>query len=136
MDTKHTDKNSESNTMNPPTIDTASVKVMRSHDYCHFEVCLSSSDARTPEEVDALRKEAARLADKAVNQYRTAKAARARLDSINEKWRLKEAQAKPQGARTPTEKAIIKYHADAAFAARFDYDYQDDFSPSIEDDDL
>jgi hypothetical protein len=122
--------------MNPPTIQSASVKVMRSHDYCHFEVCLSSSDADTPQKVDELRKEAARLADKAVAQYRIAKAAATRLDNIKEPWRLEQAQRTPEGERTPTEKAIIKYHADAAFAARFNYDYQDDYDTSLDDDDL
>lgn len=54
-------------------IEIATVKVMRSYDYCHFEVCLSSSSASTPDAVDGLRKQAARLADKAVDQYRIAK---------------------------------------------------------------
>ena len=59
----------------------ASVKVMRSHDYCHFEVCLSSSSANTLELVDELRKQAARLADKAVKQYQQSKRAAMRLES-------------------------------------------------------
>lgn len=59
--------------METPKIEMASVKVMRSHDYCHFEVSLTSSEANKPEEVDALRKVAARLTDKAVRQYQIAK---------------------------------------------------------------
>jgi hypothetical protein len=51
-------------------IEFGSVKVMRSHDYCHFEVVLTSSEANTPQLVDELRKTAARLADKAVEQYK------------------------------------------------------------------
>lgn len=115
--------------MNTSSINSASVKVMRSHDYCHFEVCLSSSDVDTPEKVDALRKEAARLADKAVEQYQTAKAAEYTADNISQKWRLNQAMATPENERTPAEKAVIKYHSDAGFRARFDYDYQDDYEP-------
>ena len=54
------------------TITVASVKVMRSHDYCHFEVNLAASVDCPPDspewfqQVDGLRKNAARLADKAV----------------------------------------------------------------------
>lgn len=120
--------------MNTLTITSASVKVMRSHDYCHFEVCLSSNDADTPEKVDALRKEAARLADKAVDQYKTAKKAYEVHAQFNEKWRLREALSAAEGERTPQEKAVIKYHQDAAFAARFDYRYEDDFDPDYDDD--
>lgn len=109
---------------------------MRSHDYCHFEVCLSSSEATTPELVDALRKEAARLADKAVSQYRVAKASDQRREKIKEGWRLEQALKTPEDERSLTEKAIIKYHQDAAFAARFDYDYQDDYDTDFDDDDL
>jgi hypothetical protein len=112
--------------MNTP-IETASVKVMRSHDYCHFEVVLGSSQANTPEAVDELRKAAARLADKAVEQYKIAKLAHERTETIKQSWLLKSAEDKPEDERTPKDKAIIKYHSDAAFRARFDYDYEDDW---------
>lgn len=64
--------------MNDLTIDVAGVKVMRSYDYCHFEITLSGSLGGTPElerfkAIDEMRKEAARLADKAVEQYKVAK---------------------------------------------------------------
>lgn len=109
------------------TIQVASVKVMRSHDYCHFEVSLASADAATPELVDELRKTAARLADKAVAQYKTAKAAHARLDRISQKSELDYAQSTPVGERSPELKAVIKFHEDKDFAKRFDYDYEDDW---------
>lgn len=108
-------------------IESASVKVMRSHDYCHFEVCLSSSSVRSPEDVDALRKAAARLADKAVEQYKIAKVAQGKLTSMKQKWVLQAAEQTPEDSRSPEEKAIIKYHADVAFAAQFEYDYEDDW---------
>jgi hypothetical protein len=47
----------------------ASVKVMRSYDYCHFEVCLSLDKEMTLGEINNMRKDAARLADEAVRQY-------------------------------------------------------------------
>ena len=128
--------------MNPEPLFKASVRVLRSYDYCHFEVQLSSV-GRVPDvgmiepgmtlaEVDLLRKEAARLADKAVEQYKIAKAAHERRDNIEQKWRLTDAQNTPEENRTPEQKAIIKYHADANFRAKFDYDYQDDYEPEVE----
>lgn len=110
-----------------PPIATASVKVMRSHDYCHFETVLTSNEIHTPEDVDALRKVAAHLVDKAVHQYKVAKAAAARVSNIRDPWQLTQAEKVPEGERSPAQKAVIKYHQDAAFAARFDYDYQDGF---------
>lgn len=51
----------------------AGVKVMRSYDYCHFEVSLSSDEDMTIEQVDEMRKKAALLVDEAVRQYKIAK---------------------------------------------------------------
>lgn len=112
----------------------STVKVMRSHDYCHFEVSLGYGGCATLEEIDALRKEAARLADKAVEQYKTAKHAESLRSNISDKWRLKISLETPENERTPEEKAIIKYHQDAAFRARWDYDYQDDWHEPYGDD--
>lgn len=111
----------------PIQIDTASVRVMRSYDYSHFEICLTSSEANTPEQVNELRKEANRLADKAVDQFIQAKKACTLREEMRRKWLLDAALARPENERTPKAKAIIKYHSDADFAAQFDYDYQDDW---------
>lgn len=127
-----------------PEIQTGSVKVMRSHDYCHFEVCLSSSSANTPETIDELRKTAARLADKAVEQYKAAKLNAERRD--NDEWKksalrrdAEEAAKKPEGERTPREKATLKAFHDARFnESRPRYNYedewqeQDDYEPDYE----
>jgi hypothetical protein len=115
-----------------PQIDMASVKVMRSHDYCHFEVSLSSNSANTPELVDQLRKEAARLADKAVHQYRIAKLAHSRRASerrerIWEGERVKSLEEKPELERTPDEQARIKAYRDAVWEESRAYDYEDDW---------
>lgn len=122
-----------------PLTTSASVKVMRSHDYCHFEIVLSVSSGSpgltlTAAEIDEARKEAARLADKAVAQYIAAKEAQSLRSNISQKWMLEQATRTPEGERTPQEKAVIKYHHDKAFRARFDYDYEDDYEqPSYDD---
>jgi hypothetical protein len=116
-----------------PAIETASVKVMRSHDYCHFEVSLSSSSANTPELVDELRKTAARLADKAVSQYRIAKNNASRL--LSEKYErdavidnVKRYREIPELERTVKMQAAIKAFDDATWEAGHRYDYEDEWS--------
>jgi hypothetical protein len=100
----------------------ASVKVMRSYDYCHFEVALSMSNA-TAEQVDALRKTAARLADKAVQQYQIAKAQHSkRLYAQNELAAI-EAEAEkivlvPEKERTPEQLALLKTLSDLHYRSR------------------
>ena len=114
-------------------IDSASVRVMRSYDYSHFEICLTSTEANTPEQVNELRKEANRLADKAVAQFQIARSAECKKSAMEQKYRLDIAMSRPENERTDEDKAIIKYHSDKAFAARFDYDYQDDWQQPDED---
>jgi len=50
----------------------ASVKIMRSYDYCHFEICLGTDEDIPLVDVDKIRKDAQRLVDKAVDQYKIA----------------------------------------------------------------
>lgn len=129
-------------------ITTASVKVMRSHDYCHFEVSLSTASTPLPGcetsmpisllDVDNLRKEAARLADKAVEQYKLAKACAGRaLTSTDETLTRLRMLAEtilqtPEDQRTVEEKAILKAVQDRSYAIRR-YDYQDDWNNEDED---
>lgn len=124
-----------------PEIQIGSVKVMRSHDYCHFEVCLSSSLATTPDTVDELRKAAARLVDKAVDQYKAAKknAEQAERDESkleNLRWRHRDILAKPEAERSSEEKAVVKAIDDRAFRNRPRYDYEEDWiEPDYDDQD-
>lgn len=118
--------------INETPIETVSVKVMRSHDYCHFEVCLSSSSANTPELVDELRKKAARLADKAVAQYRIAKINAARL--LYEKQeraavieRVRRIREITEGDRTVNQQAELKAFDDDVWEASLGYDYEDNW---------
>jgi hypothetical protein len=56
-------------------IKSASVKVMLSYDYSHFEssISLESDNELTVKEIDDARKTCQRLCDKAVEQYKVAK---------------------------------------------------------------
>lgn len=131
--------------MNPEnvSIDTASVKVMRSYDYCHFEVTLSATVSDdSPEHatgtVDELRKVAARLADKAVEQYKVAKRHASMQQTSVERMTLenqiKVLLQKPESELSPEEKALLKEKEDRLFRlARF-YDYEDDWDDPWNDD--
>jgi hypothetical protein len=119
------------------TIDAASVKVMRSFDYCHFEVCLSATidrEQQNPSQiVDDLRKNAARLADKAVAQYKIAKANAAKLESEQydrqyEVRRFAQIRTIAEGDRTVAQQAELKAFDDANWAASRQYDYEDDWN--------
>jgi hypothetical protein len=116
--------------MNKPTIQTASVKVMRSYDYCHFEVALTiaadQSTCVSLDSVDELRKQAMRLADKAVAQYKVAKAHRETSERFYTPYEIESIKALAETDRTPEQKASLKAHQDAEFFALRDYDYEDD----------
>lgn len=116
-------------------IKSASVKVMLSYDYSHFEasMALENDNGISVQEIDLARKNCQRLADKAVGQYKTAKAAAAsRTDS---KYRMQNFEAtcktielKPEGDRTLNEIAMLKQYKDENWRSNFDpyYDYDDD----------
>jgi hypothetical protein len=123
--------------MRIPRLDAASVKVMRSHDYCHFEVALSAdltglnSDEMTPA-VDEMRKIAARLADKAVEQYKVAKLVmQRRLDAKRSiSYVVEEAkaiEAMPETERSPEQQDTLKAWKDQVFECNRQYDYEDDW---------
>lgn len=104
----------------------ASVKVMNSFDYCHFEVALSAEDV-TLEDVDRLRKEAQRLVDKSIKQYKVAKRTASQMPDSYLKSRVQTLRENiPQSEWTPEQKAMVKAYNDAMFAAQ-QYDYQDDW---------
>ena len=112
----------------------ASVKIMRSYDYCHFEIVLGSDEDLTLNQVNELRKQAALLADEAVRQYKIAKQAERRRE--NRDWqlaelldKLKNLKSKPQNELTPEEAALLRTEADAEFWHAWkqdDYYYADD----------
>lgn len=122
-----------------PLVTSCSVKVMRSFDYCHFEIVLgvtteSNEQQISNADIDLLRKEAARHADKAVEQYKVAKRALAKRESAIqtmsygfEKAEFQRIEAKAETDRTEEEKATWKHYKDAVFQANRAYDYQDDW---------
>ena len=115
----------------------ASVKVMRSHDYCHFEVQLSNTDLDSLDDVDELRKDAARLVDKAVDQYIQHKeflewkmsmggySYRRLVAEVNKILLI----AEPD--RTPENKAKMKLLEDIQFHKNRSHDYQDDWDDNL-----
>jgi hypothetical protein len=113
---------------------------MRSYDYCHFEVCLSAeastvygaepAAATQPQlglpDIDYLRKTAARLADKAVEQYKRAKRALETREGYDLKRARKDVAellaAKPESEFSEQEWALVKTLRDMEHEARYDYD--------------
>lgn len=109
-----------------------SVKVMRSYDYCHFEICLSSSEWKTTDEIDHMRKEAARLVDKAVDQYAQWKRHHAWLQDNEWEFKrlaqaVKEIKSIAESEWTPDQMAKVKMLNDINFHRSRNYDYQDDW---------
>lgn len=117
----------------------ASVKIMLSYDYCHFEVCISSTEEMTNENIDNMRKDCQRLADKAVKQYKTAKYAAQMLLQAQggvERARRNVQILKenfPQSEWTPDQKAQVKALEDYEFVLSHPYDYEDDWEGDYED---
>ena len=105
-----------------------SVKVMLSYDYCHFEVALASDDEMTLEQIDEMRKDAMRLADKAVFQYKVAKAnvQYSKYNTSHRKNLEKQVQIIkenfPKSEWTEEQKATVKALKDFKY-----WDYQDDW---------
>jgi len=114
-------------------IKNASVKVMLSYDYSHFEASMSleNDNGLTVKEIDAARKDCQRLADKAVAQYKTAKAQAAQRNDGQYKMKNFEAEcikikAKDEHDRTLKEIAMLKQYENEKWQAQFDYDYDYD----------
>lgn len=114
-------------------IKAASVKVMLSYDYSHFEASMSleNENGLSITEVDSARKQCQRLADKAVSQYKTAKEMAAkRTDGKyqinNFEMEVQKIKLKSEEDRTLKELATLKEYEDEAWRAKFEYDYDYD----------
>jgi len=122
------------------------VTVMRSHDYCHFEFSLPLPDQNHGEaraeylkRCDDVRKEAARLADKAVKQYIIAKenAVKILSDTYTREYlvkRMAHVESIPEGERTVDQQAQLKAFKDEPYKNRPYYDYEDDWHDEDQDD--
>jgi len=111
----------------------ATVKIMLSYDYCHFEVCKSTDENITDKQVNEMRKDVQRLADEAVRQYKIAKdKADKRANSSAEIARFEQdcqaIEKKPKGERTINEMAMLKSRDNHSFykSVVAEYDYEDD----------
>lgn len=116
-------------------IKSASVKVMLSYDYSHFEASMSveNESGLTMSDIDESRKKCQRLADKAVGQYKKAKQmASNRSDGEYQMRNFQEQceriKAKVEEDRTIKEIAMLKQYEDENWQANFmyEYDYDDD----------
>lgn len=111
------------------------VKVMRSYDYCHFEVCLSLHPDATLDEVNQRRKEAALLVDEAVRQYKLAKEAERKREMKD--WEIQKVLDQiecikkiPESEWTAEQAALMRGAADEEFWKAYredDYYYFDEW---------
>lgn len=108
----------------------ATVLVMLSHDYNHFEASIELTGEDIPlSDIDNARKDCQRLADKAVGQYKTAKAiAGKRTTSSYERMQLEkeveEINKKKEEFLTYEDMGKVKALAD--YNHQHQYDYDDD----------
>jgi len=110
----------------------ASVKIMLSYDYNHFEIAISSDGINNVKDTNELRKHAQRLADEAVRQYKKAK--EYELQKVNDQLGLPELRKKgmairenyPESEWTPEQKAIVKKLKDIEYRLENEYDYHDE----------
>lgn len=114
---------------------TATVKIMRSYDYNHFEISLTS-EAESLESVDDMRKCAARLADKAVEQYKNKMASlsvsRENVDNLRNQVKIIK-ENYPKSEWSPEQKATVKKLENHDFLMAHSYDYRDDWDDRFED---
>jgi hypothetical protein len=121
------------------------VRVMRSHDYNQFEVCLPLPE-RGPgwKSVDDVRKEAARLVDKAVHQFDQHKRALALAERLSGDDGAKlqqdydEIMKYPQDTWTPRQKAVVASMRQKEWLEgrhSHEYDYEDE-APEFDDTDV
>lgn len=119
----------------------ASVKIMLSYDYSHFEIALSRDEDLDIAGVNELRKTAQRLADEAVRQYKKAKEmAEKRLNSKYERSaflrEIEEIQKRPAQECSVRELAMMREYSDGKWEERFNhaYDYDDDYDDGGDED--
>jgi hypothetical protein len=109
----------------------ASVKVMLSFNFCHFEISKTTDQNVDDKAIDEMRKDCMRLADKAVRQYEIAKTKASNQAALDfEKSELKNEVEKilkiPEIERNATQMAKVKALADHEYWKQHCYDYEDD----------
>jgi hypothetical protein len=109
----------------------ASVKVMLSFNFCHFEISKTTDQDVDNAAIDNMRKDCMRLADKAVKQYQIAKtnaSAQAALDFERSelKTEVERILKIPESERNATQMAKVKALSDHEYWKQHDYDYEDE----------
>jgi hypothetical protein len=114
-------------------VKTASVKVMLSYDYSHFEASMSVENEAglSIQDIDDARKSCQRLADKAVGQYKKAKEMASKRSDGEYRMNCFESECKKiaqkdEHDRTLKEIAMLKQYQDENWRAQFEYDYDYD----------
>ncbi len=113
-----------------PTIRTsATVKVMLSHNYNHFEasIALENADGVSVSDIDNARKDCNRLCDKAIKQYNTAKVMESKRLSLrgekdNLEREVREIKTRDESLWTVMEKAKVKTLSDHNWELLWDYE--------------
>lgn len=107
----------------------ATVKVMLSHNYNHFEasIALENESGVSVEDIDNARKDCNRLCDKAIKQYNVAKLMESKRASLsNERRNLEhevaEIKQKDKETWSVIEKAKVKALEDHNWNIQWDYD--------------
>lgn len=105
---------------------TARVKIMNSYDYSHFEVEISK-EVSSIEDIDNIRKDAQRLVDKAIVQYKIAKKVASIMpDSELERKANAILENFPKSTWTPEQAALVKRKEQIDYLTTHGYDYEDD----------
>ena len=110
---------------------------MLSYDYSHFEICLSSDEEMDLTQIDNMRKDAQRLANKAVKQYQIGKqVAGSKIDAQGNASTLRrEVKAIkenfPKSEWTEEQKAKVKKLDQYEYIIERDYDYEDDWMEEV-----
>lgn len=116
-------------------IKSASVKVMLSHDYSHFEASMSlENESGIPlRDIDEARKNCQRLADKAVGQYKVAKQEAIKLTGTTYERQQLEKEVreirvnKKEEDWTVLERAKVKALEDYNHQTRYNYNDDDEY---------
>ena len=118
-------------------IKSASVKVMLSYDYSHFEasMALENDNGLSLKDIDEARKNCQRLADKAVGQYKTAKQDAIKQTGTNYERQQLENEVrdikvnKKEEDWTLLERAKVKALADYKHQTMYDYNDDGEYHP-------
>jgi hypothetical protein len=117
-------------------IKSASVKVMLSYNYNHFEASMvvENEEGVTVHDVDNARKDCQRLCDKAIKQYQIAKNVEQKRINLSAEKRILEREVssikeKPKETWSVTDKAKVKALEDHNWELKFDY--EDDYNEEV-----